>query len=90
MSSVNTQQPLDIDQIITDFHVSHGPSFNHSIPVLRISQTSDEFLNRVFVDAKFGDFCRPVEKSVGFNAFKEASSIFEKAIGKPARIRGKS
>lgn len=90
MSSAETQPRIDMDQIITDFHVIHGPSFQNSIPVLRISQSTDDFLNRVFADAKFGDFRRPIEKAVGFNAFKEASSIFEKAIGRPVRIREKS
>jgi len=88
MSSAETQ--LQIDQIITDFHFIHGPSFQNGIPVLRVAQTSDDFLNKVFANANFGDFRRPIEKSVGFNAFKEASSIFEKALGRPSSIREKS
>jgi hypothetical protein len=89
MSTAENQPHIDIDQIILDFHASHVDcKFLQVIPEAKMSQKTQALLDKVLADPKFGNFLHTSEKSIGFNAFKEASTIFKQAFERTQKSRG--
>lgn len=89
MSTAENQPHIDIDQVILDFQASHVDcSFLQVVPEAKISQKTQALLDKVLADPKFGNFLHSGEKSIGFNAFKEASTIFKQAFERTQNSRG--
>jgi len=89
MSTAENQPHIDIDQVILDFHASHVDyTALQVIPEAKISKKTQALLDKILADPKFGNFLQSGEKSIGFNAFKEASTIFKQAFERTQNSRG--
>lgn len=81
MSLSENHLHIDIDQVILDFQDAHV-NFTHpkEIPEVNVSKKSQDLLDTILADPKFSDFRHADTQSIGFTAFKKASTIFKEAF----------
>jgi hypothetical protein len=88
MSSAENHPRIDIDQVILDFQATQVKFTKlHDIPEANVSKKSQDLLDKILADPKFGDFRHTGKQSIGFNAFKEASTIFKQAFERTQNSR---
>lgn len=89
MSSAENHPRIDIDQVILDFQATQVKFTNlHDIPEANLSKKTQDLLDQILADPKFGDFHHTGKQSIGFTAFTEASTIFKQAFERTQKSRG--
>lgn len=89
MSAAENHSHIDIDQVILDFQATQVKYTSlKDLPEAKVSKKSQDLLDKILSDPKFGDFRHTGDQSIGFTAFKEASTIFKQACEQTQKSRG--
>lgn len=89
MSAAENHSLIDIDQVILNFQATQVKYTSlKDLPEAKVSKKAQDLLDKILADPKFDDIHQTGKQSIGFTAFKEASTIFKQAFERTQKSRG--